>query len=70
MLVALVAAADDMANHLQRREEVADYNPMENVGLQLLWARWAPAKKMRFIGEIAVLMEESVQAAANEQQAA
>jgi HD-like signal output (HDOD) protein len=70
ILVALVAAADDMANHLQRREDVADYNPMESVGLQLLWARWSPAKKMRLIGEIAGLMEESVQAAANEQQAA
>lgn len=69
MLVALVAAADHMANHLQRCAEIADYNPMENAGLDLLWSRWAPAKKMRFIGEIAAMMEESVQLAALEQAA-
>jgi HD-like signal output (HDOD) protein len=68
-LVSLVAAADHMANHLQRREEIAEYNPMENAGLNLLWSRWAPAKKMRFIGEIAALMEDSAQAATLEQAA-
>jgi HD-like signal output (HDOD) protein len=32
-LIALTAVADDIANHLQRHESVADYDPSGNVGL-------------------------------------
>ena len=72
-LVALVAAADHMANHLQRQEETEEeaepYHPEENSGLASLWARWPEAKKERLVGELPTMMAESLKAAASEQSA-
>jgi len=65
-LLDLVGAADHMANHLQRGEEVEDYDPEENLGLAHLCARWATARKDRLLGAIPTMMEESLQAAAGE----
>jgi HD-like signal output (HDOD) protein len=64
-LVALVATADHMANHLQRGEDPETYSAEQNFGLAALWARWPEAKKERFLAEIPSLMNESVQAAAS-----
>jgi HD-like signal output (HDOD) protein len=68
-LVALVAAADHMANHLQRGEEAAAYHPEENSGLASLWARWPEGRKERLVGEVPGMMAEALRAAANEQTA-
>lgn len=65
-LVALVAAADDMANHLQRGEEVATYRPEHNIGLIYLCADWARRRCERLLEDIPHMMEESLQAAARE----
>ncbi len=56
-LVSLVAAADHMANHLQRGEPIEDYNPEENPGLADFSARWNEARKERFLAEIPDMME-------------
>ena len=66
-LVALVATADHMANHLQRGEPIDTYNPNENAGLVKLWERWPEARRERLLGEMAVMMEQSVEAASREQ---
>jgi HD-like signal output (HDOD) protein len=63
-LVALVASADHMANHLQRGEEITAYNPEGNTGLASLWARWPEGRRQRFLADIPAMMEQSVQAAA------
>jgi HD-like signal output (HDOD) protein len=68
-LVALVATADHMSNHLQRGEEAEAYQPEENSGLAYLWASWPEARKERFLAEIPAMMVESARAAANEQTA-
>jgi HD-like signal output (HDOD) protein len=68
-LVALVATADHMANHLQRGEEIETYNPEENWGLADLWARWPDAKRERLLDDIPSMMEESLRAATTEQTA-
>jgi HD-like signal output (HDOD) protein len=65
-LVALVAAADHMANHLQRGEATESYNSQDNVGLVYLCERWPAARKKRLLGELLALLEESRQAAAGE----
>jgi HD-like signal output (HDOD) protein len=62
-LVTLVAAADHMANHLQRQEEVEGYQPEENAALASLWARWPQARKERLLGELPSLMAQALQAA-------
>ena len=66
MLVALVATADHMANHLERGEEVTAYRPEENGGLACLSARWPEGRKDRLHEEIPLMMEESLRAAARE----
>jgi HD-like signal output (HDOD) protein len=66
-LVALVAAADHMANHLQRGEDIERYNPQENLGLAELSARWGTAKKARLLDEVHGMMEDSLRAAAGEE---
>src|SRR4029077_8245430 len=66
-LVALIAAADHMANHLQTGQEQDAYDPEQNLGLAHLWARWPEARKERFVGEISAMMEESVRAAISQQ---
>jgi HD-like signal output (HDOD) protein len=68
-LVALVAAADHMANHLQRGEEADTYRPEENPWIDPLWGHWPEARRERFLEEIPVMMAESLEAAASEQTA-
>jgi HD-like signal output (HDOD) protein len=63
-LVALVAAADHMANHLQRGEGGDTYRPEENPWLDHLWWNWPEGKKERLFGEIPSMMAEAAQAAA------
>jgi hypothetical protein len=36
------------------------------IGNASAWVRWPPAKKLRFVGDIAALMEESLQTVASE----
>jgi HD-like signal output (HDOD) protein len=62
-LVALVATADHMANHLQRGEAPEEYDPEENAGLSCLWARWPEARKERFRQEIPAMMASALKAA-------
>jgi HD-like signal output (HDOD) protein len=68
-LVALVATADHMANHLQRGEQAGTYQPENNAGLAWLCERWAPARKERLLSEMPAMMEEALRAAASEQKA-
>jgi HD-like signal output (HDOD) protein len=68
-LVTLVAAADHMANHLQRGEETDTYHPEENLPLGYLSARWPEARKERLLGEVPSMMAESLRAAASAQMA-
>lgn len=63
--VTLVAAADHMANHLQRGEEAESYQSEENAALASLWAQWPQARKERLLGELPSLMTQSFQAAAS-----
>jgi HD-like signal output (HDOD) protein len=69
-LVALVAAADHLANHLQREEDMAVYNPEDNVGLDLLTVDWPAARIDHLLSELPALIEETTQALACEQVAA
>jgi HD-like signal output (HDOD) protein len=66
-LVALVATADHIANHLQRGDEVAAYDPEDNRGLACLWEGWPEAKKVRLVDELPARIEEAAQVAAGEQ---
>jgi hypothetical protein len=66
-LVALVATADHMANHLQRGEAPEAYDPEENPALACLWASWPEAKCSRFLEELPSMMAESLAAAVTEQ---
>lgn len=63
--VTLVAAADHMANHLQRGEEAEIYQPEENAALASLWAHWPQARKERLLGELPSMMMQALQAAAS-----
>ena len=65
-LVTLVAAADHMANHLQRGEEVETYDPQENDALASLWAGWPEGRKERLLDDIPAMMAEALEAAGNE----
>jgi hypothetical protein len=65
-LVALVAAADHMANHLQLGEAVDTYIPEDNAALDHLWSGWSETRKERLLDQIPSFMEEAVQAAAGE----
>jgi HD-like signal output (HDOD) protein len=58
-LVAMVAAADHMANHLQRGEPVEQYRPEDNPGLACLAARWSGARRERLVGEVPQLLAEA-----------
>jgi HD-like signal output (HDOD) protein len=64
-LVALVATADHMANHLQEAKEIKDYQPQDNCALSSLWAQWTEGRKQRFLDELPSMMEQSLQAAAS-----
>ena len=63
-LVALVATADHIANHLQEGKEAKDYQPLDNVALAGLWGPWPEGRKQRFLEEIPAMMDQSLQAAA------
>jgi HD-like signal output (HDOD) protein len=63
--VTLVAAADHMANHLQRGEEAASYQPEANAALASLWAGWPQGRKERLLGELPSMMAQALQAAAS-----
>lgn len=62
-LVTLVAAADHMANHLQREGEAESYQPDENAALASLTAAWPQARKERLLAELPSLMTQALQAA-------
>lgn len=64
--VTLVAAADHMANHLQRFGEAESYQPEDNAALDSLWAQWPQARKERLVGELPSMMAQALQAAAND----
>jgi HD-like signal output (HDOD) protein len=66
-LVALVATADHLANHVQRGDEAGAYDPEANLGLACLVERWTATKKDSLLDEIPALMEKAVQAAVREQ---
>jgi len=66
-LVTLVAAADHMANHLQRGEDPETYEPEENSPLTSLWAGWSQGKKERLLDELPTMMTEALQAASDTQ---
>ncbi|MDB5306698.1 MAG: hypothetical protein JWO38_900 [Gemmataceae bacterium] len=61
-LVALVAAADHMADHLRLRGSAGTYTPDGNAGLVCLCAGWPAGRRERLLGEIPALMEEAVRA--------
>jgi HD-like signal output (HDOD) protein len=61
-LVELVAAADHMANHMQRGELIEDYHPEDNVVLASLVASWPEARKERLLADIPSMMKESIDA--------
>src|SRR5207253_3296467 len=61
-LVELVAAADHMANHLQRGALIEDYHPEDNVVLASLVASWPEARKERLLADIPAMMKESIDA--------
>jgi HD-like signal output (HDOD) protein len=63
-LVSLVAAADHMANHLQRGEPIEEYYPEENPGLMDIAARWNTARQERLLAEIPDMMETARRASA------
>ncbi len=65
-LVALVAAADHMANHLQTYGQANGYDVHTNPGLAHLWARWPPARKERLVGELSSILAECAHATAGE----
>ena len=65
-LVSLVAAADHMANHLQRGEPIEEYDSEENPGLIDLSTRWNAARKERFLAEIPDMMETARRASEGE----
>jgi HD-like signal output (HDOD) protein len=69
-LVILLATADHLANHAQRGDSDTAYNLDENAGLACLWAGWPDARKERFLGDLAGMMEEAIRAADSEQAAA
>jgi HD-like signal output (HDOD) protein len=69
-LVMLVAAADHLANHVQRGEDDAAYNLDDNAGVACLWTGWPEARKERLLGDLPGMMEASIQAADREQAAA
>jgi HD-like signal output (HDOD) protein len=66
-LVALVATADHLANHLQRGEEIASYDPGTNFGLAALTANWSAEQIDGLLGALPDLMTQAEQAVASEQ---
>ncbi len=65
-LAVLVAAADHMANHLQRGEQAETYDADQNPALAFLCARWSESRRERLRGEIPAMMGEALRAAAGD----
>jgi len=63
--VTLVAAADHMANYLQRQWEAEEYQVEDNTALASLWADWPEARKERLLDELPTMMTQALQAAAS-----
>jgi putative nucleotidyltransferase with HDIG domain len=53
-LVALVAVADHLANHVQRTRRVADYDPWTGFGYGVLSEHWSADRHDRFAAVVAV----------------
>jgi HD-like signal output (HDOD) protein len=66
-LVTLVAAADHIANHIQRTGDPDAYNPALNLGLFFLWENWSTEKRARLLGDLPEMMEQAIRVAAEEQ---
>ncbi|MBP3954483.1 HDOD domain-containing protein [Gemmata sp. G18] len=65
-LVALVAAADHMANHLRCGGTAENYDPKTNPRLPGLFAGWTGARLERLVASLPELMREAVTAAERE----
>ncbi len=65
-LVALVAAADHMANHLQRGLSVASYDPATNDGLTTLCTGWSAGRTEHMRTTLPAIMEGAHAAAETE----
>lgn len=65
-LVALVAAADHLANHMQRRPEVVGSESEANAGLTRLTAGWAPGRRQQLLDALPKMMIEVKEAAASD----
>ncbi|AMV26807.1 HDOD domain protein [Gemmata sp. SH-PL17] len=65
-LVALVAAADHMANHLQCGGTTENYNPLTNPRLPFLVAGWGGERQKRLIATLPELMRDAVTTAERE----
>ena len=57
--VALIAAGDHMANHLQRYDDANDYDPQSNPSVALLEKCGVPQAASRFAKIAATVMETS-----------
>lgn len=57
-LVALIATADHMANHIQRGEEPETYDFSTNIGLTTLCSDWPMNRWERLLGDLPVMMGE------------
>jgi HD-like signal output (HDOD) protein len=66
-LVALVAAADHAANHLQCGGDPTKYDPDANAGLKELTAGWSAGRRELLLGTLPTIMEDAVADADREQ---
>jgi HD-like signal output (HDOD) protein len=66
-LVALVAAADHAANHVQCGADPAKYDPDKNAGLKELTANWSAGRRELLRETLPTLMEDAVADADREQ---
>jgi HD-like signal output (HDOD) protein len=58
-VIGLVAAADHMANHLQRGEDASNYDPATSNGFQYLSGGWPPEKTEAFKRKVPGLLAET-----------
>lgn len=65
-LAALVAAADHIANHVQRGIAAATYDPATNAGLSSLTGGWSAGRRDKLREAIPALVEEAVASAERE----
>jgi HD-like signal output (HDOD) protein len=57
-LVGLVAAADHMANHLQRREQIDAYDPAANPGFTCLSESWGEERSGQYLEQAQAIMTD------------